>query len=409
MSTSSSLKSIFEEQVNLQVTPRLVKAIHDFERGFANYDEDHIAFFGGHTMGVHKMRFRVTDRENWFTDVMQMDDVVLDDAIEDLPTIKAEWARASDSMNLSSAYLIHFIRNSHLLTQAQRQEACVQVAQVMMYKFLGSLMAHYYPYATSEETMNAMYAALSKKYVLKRAGSWGKLLRERAEELVSVSSVHRRVFDKFDDDEAVVRMVNDTQARLRQIVKSMTEVFYEVRSRGVKIGTERNVLDIDGETVLLDKSKRYTTYIRYLHDVIGDRNSFVRQELVKVITDIMHTMPPRMFNETLAWMSSNHQTPAGKDVAKLIDETLIFAFDLMATNRATLGKQKGLSPLLTRLRSLYMASLMADKNLLECKAMAESIVVKATGSKSNSTVASVRTGIQLYVVLRSMAMNYYQS
>lgn len=404
-----SLKTIFQSQADLKVDARLAKAIHDFERGFVNYNEEHIAFFGGHTMGVHKMRFRATDREKWFEDVLQIDEVLVEEAVLKLPTIKAEWVRASDTMNLSCAYLIYLVRNDTRMSQHARTETSIQIAQIMLYKFLGSLMAHYYPYTADEATMNAAYESLSKKFVLKKAGSWGKLLRERAEELVSNCSVHRRVFEKFDDDEAVIRMINDTQSRLRKIVKTMTAVFYEIRAKGVKIENERSVLDIDGETVLLDKTKRYNTYIRYVHEVLDDRNSFVRKELVKVITDMMHTMPPRTFEEALSWMSDNHRSKEADRIDKLVDETLIFAFDLISTNRSTLGAKNGLVPLLTRLRALYMASRMADATLLECKELAETIVTRATTTRSSSTIASVRTGIQLYVVLRAMAMNYYQS
>lgn len=406
----NTLKSVFQTLMSdLKVDKSLLKAIHDFERGFVNYDEEHIAFFGGHTMGVHKMRFRVSDRENWFANVLQTDEMVLEEAVLALPSINSEWARASDTMNLACAWLIHYLKSDRSMPVKDREEACVQVALVMMYKFLGSLMAHYYPYTADEEVMNAMYASLSKKYALKQAGSWGVLLRQRAEELVGPTSVHRRVFEKFDSDDSVVKLVNDVQGRLRQIVKAMTEEFYRMRSTGGRISAESDVLDINGEAVLLDRSKRYSTYIRYMHGVISDRNSFIRKELVNVVTDMMHTMPPRVFEEVLVWMSKHHGTAPGKEVEILVDETLLYAFDLLSTNRSTLGGGKGLSPLLTRLRALYMASRMSDPVLLRCKELSETIVNKATRSKSSSVVASVRTGIQLYIVLRAMSMKHYQS
>ncbi len=407
---ATSIKGVFENLAgDLRMDKRLAKAVSDFERGFVNYNEDHVKFFGGYTMGVNKMRFRGADRENWFENVLQIDPLVLDEAIDALPTVNSEWVRASDGMNLSCAWLAYAFLNSTILPQADRHEAAVQVIQIMLYKFMGSLMAHNFKYTADEGSMEAMYKELNYKFAIKKAGSWGVLLRERAEELLSPRSTHRRVFEKFDVDEDVIKMINDTQSRLRQIVKTMNRVFYDVRARGVKIGTSKSVLDIDGESVLLDKTKRYTSHIRYVHEVLGDRNSFIRKELVDVITDMMPTMPPRPFQETLEWMSLNHRNTKHPEVEKLVDEVLIYAFDLMASNRSTLAKQNGLGPLLTRLRALYMASRMADATLLDCKAMAEKIVVQATGSRSASTVASVRTGVQLYIVLRSMAKSYFES
>ena len=404
-----SLKSIFQDLgSDLKVDARLIQQIHKFERGFVLGTPEHVEFFGGTTMGVHKMRFRTADRETWFEEVLRMDEMLVADAVTELPTIKEEWVRASDTMNLATSYLIYLLQTDTRYNQRERKEAAIQAAQVLLYKFLGSLMAHFYPYTADEATMNATYEALSKKFALKKAGSWAVLLRERAEELVSPRSVHRRVFERFDDDEAVIRMINDTQSRMRKIVKTMTAVFYEMRAKGARIESETNVLDINGETVLLDKTSRYNAYIRYIHQILDDRNSFVKKELLKVITDMMHTVPPKVLEDTLTWMSVNHRGKEGELIDKLSSETLIYAFDLIATNRTTLGGRNGLTPLLTRLRSLYMASRMADTTLLECKDLAEEIVTKAVSIRSTSTIASVRTSIQLYLVLRAMAMQHYQ-
>lgn len=393
---------------HLKIDAALVKAISSFERGFVNGSEDHIAFFGGYAMGVHKMRFRGADREAWFNDVLRMNEQALEEDIAGLDSIDPEWVRASDAMNLSCVWLAHVLLRSTALPQAVRHEAAVQVMQVLLYKFMGSLMAHNFKYTADEASMTAMYAEMNYKYAIKKSGSWGRLLRERAEELVSPRSVHRKVFERFDDDEAIVRMINDTQSRLRQIVKSMNKVFYDVRARGVKIGTTKSVLDVDGESVLLDKTRRYSTYIRYLSEVLGDRKSFVRKELVDVVRDMMHTMSAKMFEDSLNWMSLHRDDPKFPQIRQLCDETLIFAFDQLSANRDRLARNQGLSPLLKQLRALYMASRMADPTLLKCKELAEEIVHQATGSRSASSIASVRTGLQLYVVLRALAMHYYQ-
>jgi hypothetical protein len=406
----TTIKSVFQSHAtHLRFDAALVKAISSFERGFVNGNEEHIAFFGGYSMGVHKMRFRGVDRESWFNDVLRMNEQALEEDIAQLSSIDPEWVRASDAMNLSCAWLAYELLHATSLPQAVRHEAAVQVIQVMLYKFMGSLMAHNFKYSADEASMTAMYAELNYKYAIKKAGSWGRLLRERAEELVSPQSVHRPVFEQFDSDDGIVRMINDTQSRLRQIVKSMNKVFYDVRARGVKIGTTKSVLDIDGESVLLDKTRKYSTYIRYLTEVLGDRKSFVRKELMDVVRDMMHTMSPRMFEDTLVWMSVHRDDPKHPQIRELCEETLIFAFEQLSTHRDRLARNHGLSPLLKQLRALYMASRMPkDSPLHRCKEMAEEIVVKATGSRSSSSIAAVRTGLQLYICVRSLAMHYYQ-
>lgn len=404
-----TIQTVFEQATrDVVVDAKLLARIHNFERAFVNRNEDHIAFFGSNLMGVHTMRFRPTDRDDWFLDVLEVDELQLEEDVHALKSIDPSWKRASDVMNLSCIWLLHAILKSKHLSPAQKQEGMVNVMLILQYKFLGSLMAHYYPYPANSATMMAVVDSLSKKYALKVAGSWNSLLLERAREIVT-RSIHRVTFERFDNDKDIIYMVTDIQGRLREIVKSMTAVFYEMHAKGTKINTEKSVMEIDGTVVLQDKTRKYSSYIRYMHDIVSDRPSFIRDDLVAVITDAIHTMNPRLFRETLEWMSLNHRVKGAEEVEELIDESLIFAFELIASNRSLLGHNSGLMPLLAKLKSLYMASRMADPTLVKTKELAESIVAKAVRTKSSSVVASVRTGIQLYIVLRSLAMKYYQN
>lgn len=408
-----TIKSVFAAVTkDVSIDVKLARRVHNYERAFVNRNEDHVAFFGSPLQGVHPMRFRTSDREAWFNDVLEIDELTLEDGIHALKSIDPEWKRANDVMNHSCIWLLYAIQHSSKLSPSQKQEAGINTLLVLQYKFLGSMMAHFYPYPADEATMLAVYAEMSRKYALKVAGSWSNLLRSRAQEILSPRSIHHRTIREFGDDKAVIYMISDIQGRLREIVKSVNTLFYDVRSRGGKIGTEKwteGLSSIDGQEVVKDKKRKFSTHIRYLHEVIGDKNSFIRDELVKVIADAMHTMPPRLLVETLEWMSANHRVKGAEEVEELIDETLIYAFDLIASNRSLLGSRTGLTPLLVKLRSLYMASRMSDPTLLRTKELSEKIVTQAVKSKNSSVIASVRTGTQLYLVLRSLAMSYYQN
>lgn len=404
-----TIKAVFDDATkDVVIDDHLVKRIHDYERAFVNRDEDHIAFFGNPLMGVHTMRFRQADRDDWFNDVLQIDELTLEDGIHSLKSIDPEWKRANDVMNLSCVWAVYAILRSPKLSPQVKHSACIDVMLIMQYKFLGSLMAHFFKYPADEATMLAAYAELNYKYALKSAGSWGVLLRNRAEEILSPRSIHHRTYQELGDDKAVIYMVSDIQGRLREIVKKMTTVFYDVRAKGLKIGTDRSVMDIDGSAVVKDKTRHYTSYVRYIHTVMNDKGSLIRQELVDVIADAMPTMPPHLLHQTLEWMSINHGISShGREIDELTDETLIYAFNLISSDREILAKRSGLTPLLVKLRSLYMASRMSDPSLLKCKALAEKIVGQAVKTKNVSVIAAVRTGLQLYLVLRTLAKEHY--
>ncbi len=404
-----TIKSVFEAVAqDVVIDAALIKRIHDYQVAFVNRNADHISFFGGNLMGVHPMRFRPQDRVSWFDDVLNMDELALSDGIADVADIDAEWKRANDVMNLSCVWLLNAITHSKLPV-ALKEQGCLDTMLVLQYKFLGSLMAWYFRYPADEATMLAVYARLSKKYALKAAGSWTNLLHMRAREVLSHSSVHYNTFMQFNRDKSIIYMVTDIQGRLREIVKSMTTVFYKVREEGARILSENSVMDIDGTMVLKDKTRNYSTMIRYGQSVINDRNSFVKADLIKVVADAMHTMPPKLFVDTLEWMSVNHTGKFAARNDQLISETLIYAFNLISTDRELLGKSSGVVPLMAKLRALYMASRMSDTTLLLTKQISEAIVTDAVRTRNASVIASIRTAVQLYIVLRTMAMSHYQS
>lgn len=403
-----TIRSIFEDAArDFEVNERLVGRLKEFEKTFVNRNEDHIAFFGGNLTGVNPMRFRQSDREKWFAEVLEIDDLLIEDGIKRLPHDQT-WVRANDVFNQSCVWLTHRIMNSSL-SPTLKEEAATLTIQIMQYKLLGSLLYRWFQYPADEGTAQATLAAMSRKYLIKTSDSWHDLLKKRAKEMVSARSVHRRAYMEMKSDKDVINMINDIQNRLKELVKSIGKVFYDLHAKGIRVNSEKSVREIDGSVVLIDKTRQFSTFIRYLHEVMDDPNSFIRDELVDVISDSMHTMNPRHLIDTLEWMSKNRLVAKHEYITELADETLIYAFDMISSDRSLYNSRGGLSPLIAKLRSMYMASRMSNESLLKTKDLSEKVVTNAIRTKNASVIASVRTGVQLYLVLRAMAMQYYQS
>jgi len=402
-----TIKSVFDDAAtDFVVDAKLIQRLREFERSFVNRNEDHIAFFGGNLTGVHSMRFRPSDQDKWFSEILDIDDLLVEEGIKRLPHDQT-WVRANDVFNQSCVWLTHRIMNSNL-SPALKEEGATLTIQIMQYKFLGSLLSHYWKYPADQGTAQATLAAMSRKFLIKTSKSWHDLLEKRAKEMVSTRSVHRRAYMEMRSDDDVIRMINDIQNRLKELIKSISKIFYDLHSKGVRVNTEKSVREIEGDVVLQDKSRQFSTFIRYLHEVMDDPKSFVRDELVDVVADAMHTMNPRHLVETLEWMSRNRLVARHEYITELADESLIYAFDLIASDRSLYNTRGGLTPLIAKLRSMYMASRMSNESLLKTKALSERVVTQAIKTKNDSVIAAVRTGVQLYLVLRAMAMQYYQ-
>jgi hypothetical protein len=404
----ANIQDVFNEACrSLVIDTNFIKKLALFRLRWLQKNPDHIEFFGGNLTGVQVVRFTDQDRDQWFDEILHVDEHHLTEELLQLPTVNAEHKVSSNTMNLSCAWLLHAIYVSPKLDKTLKHQGMLDVALILNYKFLTSRLFRHFRYPADRETAEATYASLSNKYAIKQLGSWNAVLNQRSEDLISPDSLHINTIAKMDNDLLVIYLLNDTQGRIRDMLKNIYDVFLTVHHQGVRIHSTSSIVDYDGEAVLRDKSRNLLAYTRYLHAIVTDQASFIREELFGIIEKLMYTTPPRLFRETLAWLSDNYRQSGAKKIEELLNEVLIHAFDYLAEERNMAANHVDLPTLLARLRGVYTSSRSIDPALFSLREKAEWCVRKATGNKNESVIASVRTAVLLYIVARTMTMTYY--
>ena len=423
--TNETIYQVFEKECQeLVIDARFCKALHQYQVGFITKNKDHIEFFGGHLLGVHTVKFMPADRDSWFLDIIKVDDGPLENHLRTLPVIDPKFkVVSSDTMNLSCVWLTHKIFKSSLPADV-KHTAMMDVMLVLQYKFMTSLLHQYFRFPPDKDTANTVYAMLSKRYLIKEHGTWKNVFNFRSEEIIGKESIWGDVIEKMDklkpwsanlskrdldNDERVVDMLNDIQGRIRGIVKNIYAVLVEVHNSGMKITTTSSITEFDGESILRDKSNNLFAYERYVSSIISDKNSFIKQELVNVVTKVITSMSPRLFEQTLTYMSDNYHQRGSEKIKAVIHDTLIHSFEYMLEkdNRDLVSRQTDIATLITRLKGVYMASRSTNPMLIKMREETEDIVEKATDTRNQSQQAAVRTGVLLYIVLVAVTMKHY--
>lgn len=403
-----AIKNLFERNLpHLKIDGKLAKKINDFQIGFVNKNEDHMAFFGGNLTGVHVVRFTQQDNDKWFTDILEADDIAMEEELLEIPIINPNFHVSTSIFNYTCLWLIHAFKVSPLINDKVKQRAMLDCALILYYRFVTSLLFRYYRYPVDKRIAEATYAQLSYKYAIKRHGTWYATLEARSLDLIDDTGLHAKTFTDFTKDLDIIYMVNDSQGRIRDMVKNITGEFKKTLALGSKIKTSSAISDFDGEETLKDSTRNLSKYIHYLNSVVADRNSFVKVELVELVCKIMHTMPPKLFNETLDWCSVNTKHAGIKDVDLLINETLTHSFSYLTNNRTVYKETADMAGIISRLKGIYMSSKSSDVNLLRIRELSQKIVKQATTTKNENVVSSLKTGLLLYIVIRALAMNYY--
>lgn len=408
-----NIKAVFDEVCgNIRIDTAFYQKVCAMESSFVNKKQEHLEFFGGSLTGVQVVRFTDADRDKVFSSLLHADDVDLETKIfgivnkDGKPVIDKNWVRASDVFNIACIWIMHAIHNSRQLNEQERTEAKIRVCSYLLYKYLTSLLAHYFKYPADPEIAQATYAQLSFRYALKQYGSWGAMLRNMAENTVAKSSVHYDTIANMDIDTAVVYFITDTQGRIRDVMKNIYSEFVKAHSQGNRIAKSSSLVEADGELILKDSVKSPGVYARYLKSIIADKNTFYKQELVDVVVSIMHTMSPRLFTKTLEWTSEHYQGKQDDQIDKAVDIVMEHAIEYMSANIA-MSRNTDIANMVDKLRGAYMSSRSTDLKLLEARKLVEKMVIQATGSKNESGVAAVRTAWMLYIVTRAFARRYY--
>jgi hypothetical protein len=411
-----TVKSLFDEACrHIVVDKKFLRKVQTYRLNFANKNEDHIAFFGGHLMGVQDVRFTKVDQIEWFDNVLDIDDVTLQDDLLTLKTLVPDPNKvrhvSTNVMNLSCLWVCHAIARSNL-SQSDKEQGMIDALMILQYKFISSILAYWFPNKADEAIATATYARLPKKFKLKELGSWGALLEYRAEQTIDRQSPHVRnkTIQKFDDDFNIIYMANDTQGRIKGYLKNIRDVFEIVRHDPTAIirSNSNTTVNMDGEVIVKDTRNVYSTYRRYLEEVMVDRNSFVIRELAEIVAGTMPKLPYHNMVQALEYMVRNaSRTKGDPNVGKLADLTLEHLFDYLSTNRNRINPND-VAGLLNKMRNLYTASRANNDLLLQMRDIGELVVKKAVKTKNANLVKSIRTGVVLYIVARTITMKYYR-
>lgn len=402
----SFMKAVFQEHLShLVPDAKLAKAIRSYSLAFVTKNEAHIQFFGSPLLGVYPVRFTDDDRLAWFDDVLDCDEITLTNDLHNCPTVNSDFIVASDSFNESIGFLLHLVHHSTRLSQKEIEQVKIDLISILHYKFISSIMAKYFKYDAAKEVALATYASLSKKYDLKVYGSWSALIRARAESIVSKTGLHYNTYVRYDNDKAIQYMITDIQSRIREVIKAMTAEFYAVRDRNGRITSTSATMELDGTKVIKDRANAFLSFRRYIGTVMNDPASFVREELVGVVSNAMSGVPTHHIKEALFYLSDHVNDSKSKYLSDLVDEILIHAFDYIVRKGIMIND---LQLILSKLKAIYTASRSSDPSVLKLRELSGQLVQTTVRSKNEQVKAGVRTAVLLYVLLRTLTMNHYK-
>lgn len=407
MKNPAQIKLVMEKVApHLQPTEKLAKALRDFRVSFMTKNAEHMAFFGGNLTGVQVVRFLPRDQDKFFNDVCDVDQYELEEELHKTDEINPSWKVSSNPFNHLCFWIIHlFITSS--LPEKVKYAACMEAGLILYYRYLTSVLFNFFSYPVDPQLAQAVYAQMNMKFSIKKYGTWQKVLEHRVEKLIEPGSTHYETLINYSSDKDIIYMLNDSQGRVKDMMINIMSLFKEVYAKGSRIKSSSQLLEYEGDVILKDKTKGLQKYTQYLHSIVTDKNSFIKLELVDLVSKLVPTAPPKILEAALEWMSNNYMYATSDLVKNFIDKVMLHSFDYLEANRNVYKASSDLVKLVGKLKGAYTASRGSDPLLLEIRAMGEEIAANTKLTKNAVVIAATRTALLLYVVIRAFTMARY--
>lgn len=373
---STPLKQIFDEaSTSIKFDQNLSRKIQKYVGDLMNRNEEHVMFFGSNLTGVYDLRFKTSDRNEWFLDIKDLDEFAIRKRVLAESILDPNWVRANDVFNLDTLYTVHRFLNSGM-SEVQAYKAIEATMMALNIKLMGSIMAAYFPYKVDDRIAQETYARLSRKFYIKKFGNWRKVLEKRSHDIASMDSKWLPILKDFTDDEQIAQCISDIQGRLRSMIKYVWEVLDQVRADDAKFHHSSTTFEVEGEKVIQALKRDADRYLRYSQDIVLSRNSFIKPELVVVVDAEMRTLSQKLLIDALEHLVAlaNRGRP---EIEKLLNGVTQHAINTIQDDRTAARHLTDISWLLRKEKLLFMASKTNDPLVFEARTIAEKIVREA--------------------------------
>lgn len=409
-----NLKEIFDEYCHVSIDKKFLERITKWRNKFYSKNSEHVGFFSSASFGLYIPKWTSEEDDEWLTEIIGIDEEEIADYVYELPSINKDFQVSSNILSISFIYLMHKATINKSLSSIDNDKVRKTLMEVLVARYMTSIMYKYfYRGKTSPEVSTEVFERLSKRFDLKVAGNWKNWIEMKAEGFVlgddqrqDAKYAKQEVFQRFED-ELVVRKLNSIKSQLNKAAIEINSVFRQVLEDQDKIASKSALsMSVDG-LYLADLVRDQTKYLHYQDAIFIDKNTFIKEDLLAVIEQSMPTISSNIFRGALEWILDNQmESKYKRKIMEVRHDILIYAIQLIKDENL---HTNDLVQVGYRLRQNILSGKNNDRTVLKVRKMIDEFIVKFRPQSKGKLVSLERSAIMIYIVLRTLAMNYYKA
>jgi len=366
-------------------------------------DPMYAEFLGGNTIGVQPIRYSAQDMDMLFIHLLGIDRTSLDKELSKLVGIEKTFIVSSDVTYLTLGYIMHKFATLPIFKNVM-VEAIRNTYYIFAYRALGSMMYHWFGmYNLDQAVAIAAFEKLTNQYLIKKLGSWEKLLEYRANDLLPNGAQWDRVTAYTTSD--ATRMVADLQGALKDQMVNLRGIIEEILKSGSKINVVSKLETYEENITLSDVSNQYIEYKNYIHTIIAIPADFVDTDLIYVLLNILDKSNIKQ-NDLVHILSSISKLYNDKKIeADLIDKIIITSIEYLTTKGIINNYHVNLIVIIKTLKGYWSASSVRHKDVLYIKNKLNTIC-KSNGIKQTNKVVTLVIFIAIYIFIKAVVKKH---
>lgn len=409
-----NLKEIFDEYCDVSIDKKFLERITKWRNKFYSKNSEHVGFFSSASFGLYIPKWTSDEDDEWLNEIIGIDEEEIADYVYELPSINKDFQVSSNILSISFIYLMHKATINKSLSTVDNDKVRKTLMEVLVARYMTSIMYKYfYRGKTSPEVSTEVFERLSKRFDLKVAGNWKNWIEMKAEGFVlgdeqrqDAKYAKQEVFQRFED-ELVVRKLNSIKSQLNKAAIEINSVFRQVLEDQDKIASKSALsMSVDG-LYLADLVRDQTKYLHYQDAIFIDKNTFIKEDLLAVIEQSMPTISSNIFRGALEWILDNQmESKYKRKIMEVRHDILIYAIQLIKDENL---HTNDLVQVGYRLRQNILSGKNNDRTVMKVRKMIDEFIVKFRPQSKGKLVSLERSAIMIYIVLRTLAMNYYKA
>ena len=393
---SLKLKNVLEHYITVKPDKELYEKIKHFRLNWAQKSDMYVEFLGNGLTGVQPVRFSQQDEDMLYDFILGCNSKALQNDIYKCGGINKSFKVSSNATHIALTYIIHLFLIDKKLPEKTKIDAIKETYYVLAYKFLSSLLSHYFKYDLDVAIAKAVYERMTQHFLLKKLGTWQNVLEYRTMDVLPKGIHFKRLQDVDADD--FNRVISDLQGKIRELIKNTYLVLMEVIEQNEKVNSRSLLTETESGTGIRDGINMQREYINYILDIYKRPNEFINSQVLELTISLCSGCKTNQLSKILEYISSGKH----KNIENILEETIVFCINIAAKKGFIADYKRNIAYITSKLRGYLTSSNINDPELREIKKNYDVIVKKGSTITKRSTLSALNTSTVLYIFLRAI-------